>query len=200
MEISRDFERYAAIAAIVLLVIGCYLILRPFLTAFLWGAIIAVSTRGMYARFVRLLRGRHGLAAALTGLGLAAILLVPIALLGLKLAGQIPALSERFTDLLAGGIPHPPMWIGELPLIAVVGRPRAARSCGSSLRAAATIGADRRRTATSVDPGSYGRSAATTARSVETIGRITSMTKIRSTTKTTTTKEWCTGSCPASPT
>lgn len=114
---ARDFERYAAIAAMVLLVVGCYLILRPFLTAFLWGGIIAISTRGAYLRLLHLLGRRRGVAAALTGLGLAAVLLVPIATLGLNLAAQWPALIERVRDLIAGGIPAPPSWVADLPLV-----------------------------------------------------------------------------------
>jgi predicted PurR-regulated permease PerM len=117
MEPARDFERYAVMAAMVLLVIGCYLVLQPFLTAFLWGGIIAVSTRGIYSRLLPLLGGRRGVAAGLTGLGLAAVLLVPIATLGLNLAGQWPALSERVAALVAGGIPRPPAWVAQLPLV-----------------------------------------------------------------------------------
>ena len=49
---SRNFEQYAVLATFVLLTVGCYLVVRPFLTAFLWGAIIAVSNRALYQRFV----------------------------------------------------------------------------------------------------------------------------------------------------
>lgn len=104
-------------AAVALLVVGCYLILRPFLTAFLWGGIIAVSTRGIYLRILHLVGERHALAAALTGLGLAAVLLAPIATLGLNLAAQWPSLSEHVNDLIAGGVPEPPVWVGKLPLV-----------------------------------------------------------------------------------
>jgi predicted PurR-regulated permease PerM len=117
MNVSRDAERYAAIAAIVLLVIGCYLVLRPFLTAFLWGGIISISTRGFYTRLAALLGGRRGVAAALTGATLAAVLLLPIATLGLSLASRLPALTERFVELSAGGVPRPPAWVADLPLV-----------------------------------------------------------------------------------
>lgn len=117
MDLPRDFERYAATAAMVLLVIGCYLVLSPFLTAFLWGGIIAVSTRGIYSRILRLLGQRRGLAAALTGLGLTAVLLVPIATLGLNVVSQWPTLSERVTGFVARGFPQPPAWVARLPLV-----------------------------------------------------------------------------------
>ena len=76
---TRDFERYAVTAAVALLVFGCYLVVRPFITAFLWGGIIAVSTWSIYTRILNLIGQRHGLAAALMGLGLTALLLIPIA-------------------------------------------------------------------------------------------------------------------------
>jgi predicted PurR-regulated permease PerM len=84
---SQNFEQYAATALLLLLVVGCYVIVRPFVTAFLWGGIISISTRGLYLRIVRILGGRYRLAASLTAFGLAAVLLVPIAVLGLNLAG-----------------------------------------------------------------------------------------------------------------
>jgi predicted PurR-regulated permease PerM len=115
--LSHDFERYAAIAAVVLLVIGCYLVVRPFVTAFLWGGILAISTYGLYARVLEALRQRRGLAAALTALSLTAGLLVPIAALGLNLADQWPAISARVNALLAGGVGQPPGWLEEIPLI-----------------------------------------------------------------------------------
>lgn len=117
MNLSRDFERYAATAVLLLLVLGCYLVVRPFLTAFLWGGIIAVSTRGIYSRLLHFFGQRRRLAAALTGLGMALILLVPIATLGLHLAGQWPSMTERVSGFLSGGLGQPPAWVAGLPLV-----------------------------------------------------------------------------------
>src|SRR5262249_27716491 len=69
---TRDYERYAVFAAIVLLLIGCYLVVRPFLTAFLWGGILSLSTRRLYEKLRGLLGGRKRLAATLAGLTIAA--------------------------------------------------------------------------------------------------------------------------------
>ena len=55
---SGDYERYAVFAAILLLVIGCYLVIRPFLIAFIWGVIISISTRGLYQRCLKMVGGR----------------------------------------------------------------------------------------------------------------------------------------------
>jgi predicted PurR-regulated permease PerM len=117
MVISRDLERYAATAALVLLVIACYLVLRPFLTAFVWGGIIAVSTRGIYVRLVELFRGRRGVAAAVIAVGLAAVLLVPLTVLGLQLTSQVPGLRDQVIAYFADGFPPPPGWLQEIPLM-----------------------------------------------------------------------------------
>jgi len=117
MLVTRDFERYAAAVAIVLLVAGCYLVLRPFLTAFLWGGILAVSTRAIYTRLVGWTGDRHGLAATLLGLGLVAVLLVPLVVLALQLTNRVPGLSEQVIAYFATGFPPPPAWAANLPVV-----------------------------------------------------------------------------------
>jgi predicted PurR-regulated permease PerM len=114
---SRPFERYAVAAALVLLLLGCYLVVRPFLTAFLWGAIIAVSTRGLYDRVVRLVRGKRGLAATLTSLALVAVLLVPIIVVALKVVTAVPPLGDRLDEMLQTGLHDPPAWVAGIPII-----------------------------------------------------------------------------------
>ena len=114
---TRDYERYAVFAALLLLVIGCYLVVRPFVTAFLWGGILSISTRGLYERVRRLVGGRRRLAAALTSLTLAAFLFVPITAFAVRLAGETPALVERVNGMLSGGLREPPAWLATLPLV-----------------------------------------------------------------------------------
>ena len=41
---TRHFETYARPAAAFLLVVGCFLVLQPFITALLFAVVIAVST------------------------------------------------------------------------------------------------------------------------------------------------------------
>jgi predicted PurR-regulated permease PerM len=111
------YERYALGAVLVLLLVGCYLVVRPFLTAFLWGTIIAISTRGLYKRVLSLVRGRRKLAAMLTALLLAAVLLVPIGGFAIRLAAEMPELIGRVQGMLAGGLNQPPSWLTGLPLV-----------------------------------------------------------------------------------
>ncbi len=113
----RRYERYAVGAAIVALVVGCFLVVRPFLTAALWGAIIAVSTRKLYHRVVRLIGGRRKLAAVATTLLLTLVLLVPIAALAANVAAGLPELGARFNGMLEGGLKAAPAWLAAVPLV-----------------------------------------------------------------------------------
>jgi predicted PurR-regulated permease PerM len=114
---SGDYERYAVFAAILVLVIGCYMVIRPFLIAFIWGVIISISTRGLYDRCLKLVGGRAKLAAGLAALFLVAVLLIPIAALALNLAEGIPKLTAWFDGIMAGGLKEPPSWLEGLPLV-----------------------------------------------------------------------------------
>ena len=120
----RDYERYAVFAAIVLLLVGCYLVVRPFVTAFIWGGILSLSTRGLYERLRRLAGGRSRLAATLAGLTIAAVLFVPITAFAVRLAGGTPSVAERVQGMLSGGLREPPAWLATVP---VVGRPATAK-------------------------------------------------------------------------
>ena len=113
----RRYERYAVGLALLALLVGCFLVVRPFLTAFLWGAIISLSTRGLYRRAVRLVGGRRKLAATLTSLLLVLVLLLPIAALAVNVAAAMPTLSERFDTMLQGGLKEPPGWLAGVPLV-----------------------------------------------------------------------------------
>jgi predicted PurR-regulated permease PerM len=113
----RDFERHAVFAGIVLLLVGCYLVVRPFLTAFIWGGILSLSTRGLYQRLQRLVGGRRRLAATLAGVTIAAVLFVPIAAFALRLAGGTPNIVERVQGMLLRGLKDPPSWLATVPLV-----------------------------------------------------------------------------------
>ena len=113
----RRYERYAVGFALLALLVGCFLVVRPFLTAFLWGGIISLSTRGLFTRARRLVGGRSKLAATLTTLLLVLVLLLPIALLAVNVAAAMPTLTERFDTMLQGGLKEPPGWLSGVPLI-----------------------------------------------------------------------------------
>src|SRR5262249_40533429 len=114
---ENRFEQIAGIAILLLLVIGCFVVLRPFVSALLLALILAYSTWPIYAWCERVLKGRKGLAAALLTLLVAVVLLIPLIILGSNLAEQIAATIRWSRRLLSEGPPDPPGWIANIPLV-----------------------------------------------------------------------------------
>ncbi|MDR3158806.1 MAG: AI-2E family transporter [Zoogloeaceae bacterium] len=71
----------AQISLVTLLILGCLLVLYPFLAAVLFAAVICVTTWPLYVRLHRLLRRRDTLSALLMTLLLMVVLVVPTILL-----------------------------------------------------------------------------------------------------------------------
>ena len=78
---ENRLEQIAGIAILLLLVIGCFIVLRPFISAVLLALILSYSTFPIYAWCERFLKGRRGLAATLMTL-MMLFLLVPLVVLG----------------------------------------------------------------------------------------------------------------------
>lgn len=102
--------------------IGCGLVLRPFLSAILWAAVLTYTTWPMFqwlrdhASWRRFALGRGGAAGVM-------VLLVAV-LMVLPLAWAIPSGAEDAAQLrlaiqtaIAAGLPGAPSWLGDVPLI-----------------------------------------------------------------------------------
>jgi predicted PurR-regulated permease PerM len=115
--VERRVEQIAQIAAIAVLVVGCLLVLQPFVTALLSAAIVCFSTWPMYKRVERWLRGRRWLAALVMTLTLILIIVLPLALLALTIADSVTPAVDKLQEFLAAGLPGPPDWLRGIPLI-----------------------------------------------------------------------------------
>src|SRR5258705_11579754 len=92
--VEKRVEHIAQIAAIALLVMGCLLVLMPFVTALLFAAIVCFSTWPVYMRAERAVSGRRWAAALLMTLLLIVVMIMPLALLALTLADSVaPAIN-----------------------------------------------------------------------------------------------------------
>jgi predicted PurR-regulated permease PerM len=104
-------EQLAQIAAVAILVVGCYVVLQPFLAATLFAAAVAACTWPLYARIRNRLGGRPTLAASLMTLLLVLTALIPFVVLVGSLADDVPRLAEWVKQALAQGAPDPPAWV-----------------------------------------------------------------------------------------
>ena len=117
---SELFERYARIAAIAILAITCFLVLKPFVAAIVLAAVLCSATWPLYVRLRDLLRGRAWVAALLMSLLMAMAVIIPVALLAASLTDNVAGLVESGKRLIAGGLPQPPDWLQNLPLVGAV--------------------------------------------------------------------------------
>ena len=117
VSVEGRVEQVAQIAAIAILVIGCLLVLQPFVTALLSAAIVSFSTWPIYKWLERKLGGRRWLAALAMTLSLIVVVVLPVALLALTIADSVTPAVDRLREFLAAGLPGPPDWLVSVPVI-----------------------------------------------------------------------------------
>ncbi|MFA4945713.1 MAG: AI-2E family transporter [Lentisphaeria bacterium] len=110
-------EQFAGIAVVALLVLGCLMVVRPFLSSLLWAGVLCYSTWPVFAWLNRLFRGRRSLAATVM-VGLTALVLVaPFVVVGISLKESVRHVSGKVERLLEEGVPPPPAWLSRIPVV-----------------------------------------------------------------------------------
>jgi predicted PurR-regulated permease PerM len=104
-------------AAAVVLALLCLLVLRPFISAALWAAILCFTTWPIFLRLEEMLDGRRTLAALIATLFLTAVIVVPVAILATTLADNVSALIRASQKLIEEGPPTAPDWLASIPLV-----------------------------------------------------------------------------------
>ena len=117
MTSSKNIEHLIALAVLVLLVMGTYLVLRPFISALLWAGLLCYATWPVFLRVNVWLKQRRGWSAALLCLTIALVLVAPFVIVGASLADNVGRLSNTLQTSLAQGLPTPPPWIASLPWV-----------------------------------------------------------------------------------
>lgn len=112
-----DNKRLARIALVTLLALGCFLILRPFIAAILFAAIVCVTTWPLHRWLLARLGGRPALTAALMTLLLMLVVLVPMVFLAIGLADAVPPLAEKLRGGVLRAAAGPPEWLGAIPFV-----------------------------------------------------------------------------------
>jgi len=113
----RRIEQFAQVAAVAILAIGCFVVLRPFLTALLFAAVVCWCTWPVREAICRLVGGRTGIAATALMLLLVVIVVVPFAALVATITDQAPGWIERGREWFAEGLPAIPAWVAQLPYV-----------------------------------------------------------------------------------
>jgi predicted PurR-regulated permease PerM len=114
---QRLFEALFAAAALSFLAIGCFLVLRPFLSALMWAVILCYASWPGYTWLEPRLGGRRTLTAIVMTAAVGAVLVVPFVIVGFTLVENVSAWVQAIKDWVARGLPTPPDWVTELPVI-----------------------------------------------------------------------------------
>lgn len=117
MKAIHRIERYAGIGVVALVFAGCFLVVRPFISALLWAAILTYAAWPWYAWLRRLFRGRRSLAAFVMTAFIAVVMVLPFVFVGLTLADNIAWLREQIQHAQQNGLPLLPEWVQKLPMI-----------------------------------------------------------------------------------
>jgi predicted PurR-regulated permease PerM len=113
----RGVEQSIGIAILALIAVGCFAVLRPFLSSIIWAVILTYTTWPLCAWLRDRLGGRTTLAAALMIVAIAVVLVTPFAALGWTMADDVRALAATLRGWFEHGWPGPPEWINEIPLV-----------------------------------------------------------------------------------
>lgn len=90
---QSNLELYLGWFVLLLLLAGCLIVLRPFVSALLWAVVLSVSSWPVYRRLLRLVGNRNTLAAFLMTLAMILIVLLPFVIVGLTLAENVNQLT-----------------------------------------------------------------------------------------------------------
>jgi len=120
MNESTKLERNLGVTVLILLLIGSFAVMRPFLSSLLWGVVLCFCLWPIQRRLIDWLKGRRTLAALVTTASISLVLVVPFVVLGVSLADDARALGSATRRWLEAGPPGPPAWLEKIPMI---GRP-----------------------------------------------------------------------------
>src|SRR5262245_11120160 len=94
-----------------LLLLGCLLVLWPFVTALLWAAVLSYSSWPVYRRLLQWMGGRRTPAALLILVAMLLMVLLPFAVVGLTLGDNVSELKTATQRWIDAGPPNPPSWL-----------------------------------------------------------------------------------------
>ena len=100
-----------------MLIVGCFFVLQPFITALVWAAILCTTTWPLYSRVTARLRDRSGLSALVMVVLLALLMIAPFIVVGATIADNAALVAQWGRQMLEVGPPDPPAWVARLPLI-----------------------------------------------------------------------------------
>ena len=114
---GRIPERVLSASLLVGLAIGCVMVLMPFLSAILWGAILVFSTWPIFEWLRDHLRLGNRVTALLMVLLTTVLIVMPVAIAAPAGVDDVNALARSVQQVLERGLPSAPAWLYGVPLV-----------------------------------------------------------------------------------
>jgi predicted PurR-regulated permease PerM len=105
-----------AVLFIGILIAASFWILRPFLSAIVWATIIVIATWPLFLKLQQRLWGRRGLAVTFMTVVLLLVIVVPLMVAIIAIAGKADDITAKVKSLAGLTVPPPPDWVGGIPL------------------------------------------------------------------------------------
>lgn len=103
--------------ALLLLLIGCFFVLKPFMTALMWATILTYALHPLQRTFTRWFHGYRTLAACFVTLTMIVVLAGPIVLIGITIAQDGKDLANETRKWLMEAPEVPPAWVSQMPIV-----------------------------------------------------------------------------------
>jgi predicted PurR-regulated permease PerM len=114
---NKRLERNIGLFVLALLLLGCLIVMWPFVSAFLWAVVLCFTTWPVYTRVLKWVGHRPTIAALIMLLAMVLIILMPFVLIGFTLANNVSELTAATRNWLSAGTPPPPEWLAKVPFV-----------------------------------------------------------------------------------
>lgn len=103
--------------ALLLLLIGCFFVLKPFMTALMWAVVLAYSLHPLQRWFTKWFRGSRTLAACFVTLTVTCVLAGPIVMIGISVAEDGKDLAKATREWFMAAPDQAPTWVEKVPVV-----------------------------------------------------------------------------------
>ena len=112
-----SLEQILGTAALAILLVACFVVVQPFLSATLWAIILVYTTWPAYRWLRSRARLSPGLASLAMVFGALIVLVVPLAAMAPSVGNQAALGIRWLRGVFAAGIPPAPDWIESVPIV-----------------------------------------------------------------------------------
>ncbi|MFT0211036.1 AI-2E family transporter [Pseudomonas sp. F1_0610] len=110
-------DRLVTQIILIILLIACIWVLKPFVSALFWAAVLAFATWPLMRVTTRLMRGNVTAAAFFLTGAWTLLVAIPLIYLGFNIADNIRDGLVMVRDFQVEGLPEAPSWLGKVPML-----------------------------------------------------------------------------------